>query len=195
MQTYGLPSAYRRVEYIQNPQHAFIDTGIAITRDLQLRITYKVPGSLVSRYVMGHYAGNSGDFYLFISGGSHNGFIQTAFGTLYFNTIKKYDNAKHKLLYTIENSKLYVYQDGELITPDGKEIIEKITSRSIKVAGTEAGGTIPVNTYSVNMTKAGIMIRNFIPCVRKTDNKPGMYDTVSKTFYINAGTGEFIIPA
>lgn len=34
-----------------------------------------------------------------------------------------------------------------------------------------------------------------IPCVRKADSKPGMYDTVSKTFYTNAGTGEFIIPS
>ena len=35
---------------------------------------------------------------------------------------------------------------------------------------------------------------NLIPCIRKSDSKPGMYDMVSKTFYTNAGTGEFIIP-
>lgn len=30
-----------------------------------------------------------------------------------------------------------------------------------------------------------------IPCVRRADNKPGMWDTVSKQFFANAGTGEF----
>lgn len=42
---------------------------------------------------------------------------------------------------------------------------------------------------------------NFIPCVRKSDNKPGMYDLcrsicplTNTPFYINAGTGEFVTP-
>ena len=32
---------------------------------------------------------------------------------------------------------------------------------------------------------------NLIPCYRKSDNAIGMYDTVSKTFYGNSGTGTF----
>ena len=36
------------------------------------------------------------------------------------------------------------------------------------------------------------LVRNFIPSMRKSDNKPGMYDTVSKTFFTNSGTGEFL---
>ena len=39
----------------------------------------------------------------------------------------------------------------------------------------------------------GIPIANFIPCYRKSDFKPGMYDLISKTFFINAGSGEFVI--
>lgn len=35
--------------------------------------------------------------------------------------------------------------------------------------------------------------RNFIPCYRKSDMKPGMYDTVTGTFYTNQGSGEFIL--
>lgn len=29
------------------------------------------------------------------------------------------------------------------------------------------------------------------PCIRTSDGKPGMYDLTSRTFYVNAGTGEF----
>ena len=36
-----------------------------------------------------------------------------------------------------------------------------------------------------------LLIRNFIPCCRKYDNKIGMYDVVGKQFYDNQGTGEF----
>lgn len=32
-----------------------------------------------------------------------------------------------------------------------------------------------------------------VPCYRKSDDKPGMYDLVSGTFFTNVGTGEFIV--
>ena len=41
----------------------------------------------------------------------------------------------------------------------------------------------------------------FVPCIRKSDNKPGLYDLcgsicplTGNSFYINAGTGEFVTP-
>ena len=36
------------------------------------------------------------------------------------------------------------------------------------------------------------LVRNLIPCYRKTDNAVGMYDTVNGVFYTNQGTGEFL---
>lgn len=35
-----------------------------------------------------------------------------------------------------------------------------------------------------------VLIRNFIPCYRKYDNKPGLYDTVNNEFYTNQGNGD-----
>lgn len=32
-----------------------------------------------------------------------------------------------------------------------------------------------------------------IPCYRKSDQKPGFYDTCTSSFYVNAGTGEFLV--
>ena len=37
-----------------------------------------------------------------------------------------------------------------------------------------------------------ILVRDFIPCIRKQDNKPGLYDIVNNVFYTNQGTGEFL---
>lgn len=49
--------------------------------------------------------------------------------------------------------------------------------------------------YGFAIINNGVDKIRLIPCVRKSDSKPGMYDTVTKTFYTNAGTGEFIVPA
>ena len=36
-----------------------------------------------------------------------------------------------------------------------------------------------------------VWLRYFVPCVRTSDGKPGMYDRVNDAFYVNEGTGEF----
>lgn len=46
--------------------------------------------------------------------------------------------------------------------------------------------------YSLTFKENNIVSANFIPCYRKSDNEPGMYDLVSDTFYTNSGTGTFL---
>lgn len=36
------------------------------------------------------------------------------------------------------------------------------------------------------------LVRDFIPCYRKSDNEIGLYDLVNNTFYTNSGTGTFL---
>ena len=40
--------------------------------------------------------------------------------------------------------------------------------------------------------RSGETILNLVPTLRSSDGKPGMLDTVSKKFYVNQGTGEFL---
>jgi hypothetical protein len=42
------------------------------------------------------------------------------------------------------------------------------------------------------MKSSGVLVRNFIPCYRKSDNVIGMYDVINDAFYTNSGTGTFI---
>ena len=46
--------------------------------------------------------------------------------------------------------------------------------------------------YSWKFYQDDILIRDFIPCYRKSDNVIGMYDTVNGIFYTNKGTGTFL---
>ena len=49
--------------------------------------------------------------------------------------------------------------------------------------------------YKFEIYSGGEQRFNGIPCYRKSDNKPGMYDLVTNTFFTNAGTGEFTLGA
>lgn len=48
--------------------------------------------------------------------------------------------------------------------------------------------------YNHQIYQSGSLVRDFIPVKRKADNKPGLYDKISRKFFTNKGTGEFIIP-
>ena len=47
--------------------------------------------------------------------------------------------------------------------------------------------------YELEIYDNGTKVRHYRPCYRKLDNKPGMYDTVEDKFYVNLGTGDFIV--
>lgn len=46
--------------------------------------------------------------------------------------------------------------------------------------------------YSFKYYQSGELVRDMYPCIRKSDNKPGMYDVITNQFFTNSGTGEFI---
>lgn len=52
-------------------------------------------------------------------------------------------------------------------------------------------GNASMKLYSFKMYDNDILVRNFIPSKRKSDNVIGMYDMVSMQFFTNSGTGSF----
>ena len=48
------------------------------------------------------------------------------------------------------------------------------------------------NIYRQQAYQNNVLVGDFIPAIRNSDSVVGMYDTVSGTFYTNAGTGVFI---
>ena len=45
--------------------------------------------------------------------------------------------------------------------------------------------------YGCKIWENDILIRDFVPMLRKSDNKPGLYDIVNNRFYMNIHEGEF----
>lgn len=45
--------------------------------------------------------------------------------------------------------------------------------------------------YEFNISENATAVRDFVPCIRNSDNKPGLYDRANNVFYTNQGSGEF----
>lgn len=54
-------------------------------------------------------------------------------------------------------------------------------------------GNAKSRIFSFQYARNGQTICDLVPCYRKADSKPGMYDLVTKQFFINQGTGEFLV--
>lgn len=82
-------------------------------------------------------------------------------------------------------------------TTKGRTSSFDVTLPIFLFAGNTANGTpsqimSDLKIYSFQLSENGVLSLDFLPCYRKSDGEIGMYDTVSKTFYTNAGTGTFL---
>lgn len=53
---------------------------------------------------------------------------------------------------------------------------------------------IGAKLYSCKIYDNGTIVRDIMPMIRNSDGKPGLWDSVTQTFFTNAGTGEFVVP-
>ena len=183
-----LPSGYKRVEYLESTGTQSIDTGIS-ARNLNL--------GFGSKYVM-----NSTQIReyprLF---GAQDMVTLIAFGSRYWygdSTTYKTIILKEKwddMIHTLKSNNKGVYIDNDFFELENiPTIAPDISTPNILLFN---GSLYSDDQHSCAKIYYFIiydnnkLVRNFMPCL-DSDNKPCMYDTVSKKTFYNNGTGEFL---
>ena len=91
-----------------------------------------------------------------------------------------------------------LFSDGKIML-DGDEIMDEVYKAKQPVntnmylfirANLKQGFAGKILGFQAD--RSGETILNLVPALRSIDGKPGMLDTVSKKFYVNQGTGEFL---
>lgn len=116
--------------------------------------------------------------------------------------IKYFTSAEASLTYGISvREKPYnmrFFSDGKIMI-DGAEIMDEVYKAKQPVntnlylfirANLKKGFAGKILGFQAD--RSGETILNLVPALRSSDGKPGMLDTVSKKFYVNQGTGEFL---
>lgn len=203
----GLPRAYQRVEFIQTTGTQYIDTGVKFDFDYTLKARIEFTGTLGDETLMGVrlyeeiYAGYNWKW----EHGGINGstYWQIAFASNWYNVSSPATALNTK--YDIE-SKLSV--GSQYLKVNGSTVISQTNSDSSNLAyakqhnwfifarsGQNGPGTasnfFKGKLYSFTLTKNDVVVRDYIPCYRKSDGEVGLYDLITRTFYTNQGTGSF----
>lgn len=174
-----LPAEYARVEYLESTGTQWIDTGYypnSNTRfylDAICKSESYILGAMATaqnRYSLNGY--NGGEFYHFAS---------ETFFTLPLNTrtVVKYADTTLTVNTTIYSVSM----------PAGKKV--DLPMYLFGCSAPQRPRSYPHRIYLFGLYDNTVPVRDFVPVVRLSDMKPGLYDYVTEQFFVNQGTGEF----
>ena len=186
-----LPLEYQEVEYLQSTGTQYIDTGVYSTGSHTVEATALATQQSYSYFVFGARSVARGDIYACLVHSSER--IGYRVGTGGFLYSSGYDATDEKHTYKIENGVLY---RDDVVVDDTCENASTSPNCTLALLTIKTNGTLD-NTqtfrgylYSCRISDNGVLVRDFVPCYRKSDSKPGLYDLVNGEFYVNAASSD-----
>lgn len=191
----GLPSGYKRLEYIQSSGTQYIDTQFFPNQNTRLLMDIDV-ATMVNAYGYSLF-GTRGEiatymFYLLASGTTDSAERwQSGFGTVYDTGVGSFSRAgRHK----IDKNRDICKIDDLSITTSSSDFtaVNSLTLLAMhQNSGINGALFCSGKLYSCQIYDNGNLIRDFIPC-QTTSGEIGLWDDVNSVFYGNAGTGTFM---
>jgi len=186
LQEYCLPSAYKQVEYIESTGTQYISTGAEIFGSTNHGIYIDfIPTSFYNYNTIygSTLDADTNEGWIYSNGGLASRYKSIRYGT--DNNITVNSRIKYEL--TKEDSTLTKIVNGTTI---GTGTVSG-TSNGVVLLFLSGSDYGKYKLFSCKLSKNGEIVRDFIPCIRKSDNEVGLYDLIEGTFYTNQGTGSF----
>ena len=190
-------SEYQEVEYIESTGTQWIDTGIYISNDLKFEFNGQLLNNLTKEntaFFGGFDLKNS--FYAQLCTNTNlSGFVYQWGGAGKYISLGEKSNEKHFYKLDMNNNVFSVDEKSYSL----ENITENPTTDiSLYLFAVSTGSTSDIRRLSKNrlwdfkIYKSDKIVRNFVPCYRKSDGVIGLYDKVENKFYTNGGTGSFV---
>ena len=197
----GLPLSYTLLDYIQSTGTQWLDTGIVLnTFDLDVECELQFTDTSGSGPTMAWgYMGSSSNLPRWGFGFYNTGWLGSANATAAVGA-KDTDrhtvilstklNAQNQAIYegTIDSASYYGTAITSSSTFEANTLSAYLFARNNN--GT-AGNNASCKNYGYRVKKANVLIQNLVPC-KNASNVVGMYDLVSRQFFSNAGSGNFV---
>lgn len=199
-----LPLEYQEVEYIENTGTTqYIDTGWKrdFNKDIEIEAVIKL-STINKRYcIISDYSSQYQYNMSFEITGDNFGrvFINAAnnlVGTHIYNS-NEFNIFKYSYDHTTPSGTVEVNSGSDSKTYQTE--VRRIAVDNARIF-VDKDSRFSTFNYSFKLQKMrikedNVLVRNFIPCYRKSDNEAGLYDTVNDVFYTNQGTGSFTVGA
>lgn len=181
-----LPSEYQEVEYLESSGTQYIDTGVYCNHNMTFSTGIAKVQNINTTWFGSRNSGN------YATKNEHLYLNQNTRTITLYTTTADLANADFSLNYitdiTPQIGTRYDIRDMTCVETMN-DAIYPLFLFGLNNIGTPS--LTPTRLYYLIIKENQVTLYHFIPVVRKSDSKPGMYDLVNDVFYTNAGTGEF----
>lgn len=183
----GSMDDYIFLDYLESTGTQWIDTGVNAKTGIktELDMMWSAGSAGNTKYIFG-----AAGYYNMTVGTSSSSWVYGSFNNLSGGTVV--DNIYYKVISSYEKSNQYlsINDTNIIIGTDARETDLGVNLGLFcrkKANGPEFLSS--ARLYDCKIWDNNTLIRNFLPALRKSDNKPGMYDMVEGKFYVNQNTG------
>lgn len=188
-----LPATYQEVEYIESNGTQYIDTGVIGQSTINVEVKAQTSDTTHDMPLIGSRgAGGYNDFLFWL----HNNNSTPAQAFSYGNASAIVKNiGSIGEIYVLKNEGKQFYINGTLQgTSTQSQSFTNNTSLylfALNYAGTIDSRKFYGKLYYCKLWQNDTLVRDFVPCYRKSDGEIGLYDLVNDQFYTNQGSGTF----
>ena len=192
------PSAeYQRVESITNDSNSYFLTDVIADNYTGAELTASYP-SQEDRVSMGSTTSTSNTrFYVpYLLSASSIYYGYNAGTSVTFSSSK---NTKYTASLNFLNNRAAALYDANGLAQAGQIMTRSVTQQNAPIAigcyknPTGKGAIRLMTIYRVRLSQGAEIIRDYVPCYRKSDGEVGLYDRITGQFLTNAGEGSFTI--
>lgn len=187
-----LPAEYQEVQYIEGTgtQCIVTDINLSTVTNPSVDWTLKVEITAINKTQI--LAGSDDDFKQIVVLDSNLRYDWCSKSTTKFF----YTKFKLGSVFTIMQKDGFLWLDNEsheITTTSTSALKFGLFCKTIKNNAVETYTISNMKLYSFEVKQDFTDIAKYVPCYRKADSKPGIYDLVTKQFFTNAGKGEFTV--
>ena len=198
-----LPREYREIEYIEANKTQYFWADILVQDGLTVDAVQSF--NVGDTFLFGGYADASANNRSAFNG-MYAGRIQGVYPTSYYlvgGDILGGNRAIYHVVTMHGNQERKVYVDDVLISSVTVSGVVAQTGapcgvfaiRSANAVGTDVAlirYAYSGRVYSLKVSKDNELLADYVPCYRRSDQKPGMYDLVTEKFYASESETDFI---
>lgn len=186
--TVRLPKEYQEVEYIQSSGAQYIDSGVLSKSGIKVSMraaltslsgAHNLFGALESGQRLFVQYENS----LLFAYGAWNSTNANIQQNVFYDFVADFSAGRQSL--TVDGATVYTGTSNTQIS-----LTKTVYLAALNLAGT-ADIFASAKIASCQIYDNNVLIRDFVPCYRKSDGAIGLYDLVNGSFYANAGGGTF----
>ena len=189
-----LPSAYQEVEYIEATGTQYIVTDVSMSG----RLTLYSDGFMragTSGVLLNGYSNNKikQGMKFITSNNSYNSYWISGINVTNSNLTSIGIDLTKRFQFTQDRTGVTLVQNGLVATSTYNGKTNKV-SRPYEIFLDGSGSNIPKYgvLYRAKILNGSVLLKDFVPCYRKSDNVIGLFDLTNGTFYTNSGTGTFV---